>query len=165
MPLRRLAVTAALALGLLTATGCVTASGPAHPPPAPAATASSAGRLAPAGAAVPSAPTAWPSPTQAAGRHSLATTRPDHPKASGKQKPAAEPVRRGRAVEPAQRPAAPRFRSPRAADRPEQRRRPAAEPRRKPPLQGAPTMRQLCRQSSGVTSAELTRLCRTTYGR
>ncbi|MET9111717.1 hypothetical protein ABZX29_34775, partial [Streptomyces zhihengii] len=148
MPLRRLVLIAVLALSLNT-TGCVTAGGPAGPPAGPTATAPPTARLDPAGSTASAAPTRWPSPVQDPGRHVLATTGPDR----AKKKPAGgSSTRRGRAAQQAQQPVEqrPRGARPRPAAKPAQKRpRRIVVPRRKP-LQGAPAMRQLCRQSRGV---------------
>lgn len=162
MSLRRLAVTAVLALSLAT-TGCVTANVPADLPSAPPAAEPSG--TGPAGLA-PTV-TAWPSPMQAPGRQGLATTVPERTvKATPRRpKPAGGTVRRGRAAAEVQQPVLRRTRParPRPDAAPPQRRPRVVAPRQDVP-RGAPSMRQLCRQSSGVTSADLTQLCRSTYG-
>lgn len=113
MPLRRLTITAVLALAALTTTGCVSLPGAPGRPANPTGTAPSAAVLDPAGPASPSALLAWPTPTQGPGRQALASTVPKASEATPTKAkaPNRANLRRGRAAPPAvgpRRPAPPR---------------------------------------------------------
>ncbi|MFE7381847.1 hypothetical protein ACFU9F_15920 [Streptomyces zhihengii] len=160
MLLRRLLPPLVLVL-VLAVSGCVsvpTGGGRDRPvlSPAPAGP-------APAGAVVPGAG-AGPLPAaQSAGRDALAATGPETPAAGPAQAPPAERARGGaHGPHPA-----PRLRPhrPRPAVKPAPRPGQRSAPRHAPPRGYVPAMRHLCAESEGVTSSQVTRLCRYTYGR
>ncbi|MGW7284149.1 hypothetical protein ACWGH4_01415 [Streptomyces sp. NPDC054847] len=154
-------ILASLALLLLGVTGCVAV--PTAPRPAPAPS------LAPAGDRSP-APVVPGRVVQPSAREALASTGPEErpkgkakerggPKAQGEgRKAAEEPVRQLRPRRPA---AGPARAVPVRPERPTQR--PAPRPR-PPRPRTSYDMRSLCEASDGVTHADVTALCRGSYG-
>ncbi|MFD0427937.1 hypothetical protein ACFQ60_06195 [Streptomyces zhihengii] len=99
---------------------------------------------------------------QSAGRDALAATGPETPAAGRAGAARRAGPRRGARAAPGAAPAPPPpppCREARAA--PGQR----SAPRHAPPRGYVPAMRHLCAESEGVTSSQVTRLCRYTYGR